>query len=237
MLSSLSGLEIFNYISLYMPIPILLLIFVIIFIKFKENKKRKIEEQFLNFLYTISGKLKQKVALEQAVYESIGLRKDELGTEFKKSFKPNYSFEQVLDDFSKRMNSKKISSITNLIITLKNSKVELSQALESISSELWSMWLLEKERDEKLNLIANMVLINGMVFTPLAIGIIQGIFLSTVYPSVQFFIMSSMIISVLIYCVIKNKLYEAALLIPIGIFLASFSFLLPIKIYLHIPLI
>jgi hypothetical protein len=203
----------------------------------RKNRKKKIENQFSNLLYTLSEKLKANVAIEQAIYDCISMRKDELGREFVKSFKPNYSFEEILEDFAKRMNSQKISNTTRLIISLKKSGVGIADALEKISSEFWSIDLIEKEREEKTSLIAKMIFVNGSIFTPMMLGIIQGIFLTRVYPSIQIFITFLAIISMIIFGIIEEESFEIIFLIPISIFFAFLSFLIPIKIYLHIPLI
>ncbi len=139
---------------------------------------RVMEDALPDVLQEIADNIRSGRSVESAFKEVADVRDDRLGNELKRASEEmlHTSFEAAMRAFAQRTGSRMIIRIISLVLIAVESGASLANVLEKISSELWKVYILKKDREAKSATNASVILWGGAALTPAIIGFILGIF-------------------------------------------------------------
>jgi flagellar protein FlaJ len=127
---------------------------VALFYYFRQKRVDNLEEQFPNFLRDIAEFKRSGMPLNQAIQSATKNDYGKLGVEVQKMAKElswGFPFQQALVKFANRSNSKIINRAVSIIIVAQETGGEVTNVLETVSSDLRKLKEIEKERKSKLS--------------------------------------------------------------------------------------
>lgn len=139
---------------------------------------RVMEDALPDVLQEIADNIRSGRSVESAFKEVADVRDDRLGNELKRASEEmlHTSFEAAMRAFAQRTGSRMIIRIISLVLIAVESGASLASVLEKISSELWTVYILKRNREAKSSTNAAVILWGGAALTPAIIGFILGIF-------------------------------------------------------------
>lgn len=225
-----AGLEAVKSVA-YLSLPFAV-IALVLFIKnvIDSQQNEELEKLFPEFLKGLSKRLKSGMALESAVDDITKLEDNVITMELKMSIGQRKSFDESLAAFASKFRSRMLKKTVDLIVAAHQSGSSLSEILDRVAEEFWSIYLVKKEKSDRTGESAAMIFANGAILSPLMLGMIQGIFLNNFYMIFVVFMLALAVISTMFYGLLKDDMLTAILLLPVSICLAAVSFVAPIMV-------
>lgn len=144
----------------------------------KAGRMRNMEDALPDVLNEIAENIRSGRSVESAFKEVADVRTDLIGKELRRASEEMLytSFEAAMRAFAQRTGSRALIRIISLVLIAVESGASLANVLEKIAGELWTVYILKKDREAKSATNASVILWGGVTFTPGIIGFILGIF-------------------------------------------------------------
>lgn len=191
----------------------------------EKKRLRKLENSMPSVLREIADKVKSGISIETSIKEIGETRKDLIGREFKLIVEDTkqYSLTDSLHRFANRNKSKIISRIVSVITLAILTSAEIGDVLRKISDDLWSIYMLDMEREMKTKSSAMLILLSSVVVTPGIAGLILAMFGQSIVEvtrkmlitNVSYFILCFIVYAAIMYGIILNRMKQSVALIPI----------------------
>ncbi|MDI6887053.1 MAG: type II secretion system F family protein [Candidatus Thermoplasmatota archaeon] len=207
------------------------------------RKVRRIEKALSEALSELSESLKSGYSLEHSLKETAEKRKDALGKELQILMKDmeQYPLKEALLRFGKRSNSRAISRVVSILNIALEADANLAEVIKRISEELWSGYILEREREAKVGTYSVLIILCSALLIPGIIGFIFGAFgpafakdkpgeYQALLTAFQYFVVALGACGALMSGCVTGKLKQAFLLIPTFMFIAYIAFIGAVKL-------
>lgn len=139
---------------------------------------RKIEEALAEVLSDLTEYLKGGYSLESALKEVAEKRRDPLGKELQILMKDlgDHTLKEALIRFGKRSNSRAVMRVTSILNIALETNANLADVVKRVSEDLWTGYILERERESKVSSYSFLTLLTASLLIPGIIGFIFGAF-------------------------------------------------------------
>lgn len=207
------------------------------------KRVRKIEKGLSEALSELVESLKSGYSFEHSLKETAEKRKDALGKELQILMKDlrDHPLKEALLRFSKRSGSKAISRVVSIINIALESSANLAEVTKRISEELWSGYILEREREAKVGTYSILTLLCSALLIPGIIGFIFGAFgpafaekkpieYQALLTDFEYFILALGACGSLMSGCITGKLKQALLLTPTFMLIAYLALIGAVKL-------
>ena len=142
------------------------------------KKTRKIEDTIPDILTEVAANIRSANSVESSFRDVAAVRTDYSGRLLKITCERmnQTSFSQAMQEFGLKTKSVAVQRIVSLINIAIESGASIADVLEKISEELFSIYSLRQDRENKSGTNASVILWGGVLFTPGIIGFILGFF-------------------------------------------------------------
>ncbi|MEW6069173.1 MAG: type II secretion system F family protein [Candidatus Thermoplasmatota archaeon] len=218
---------------------------------FQARRVKKLEKALSEVLSELSESLKSGYSLEHGLKETAERRKDALGKELQILMKDlgEHPLKEALLRFGKRSNSRPVSRVVSIINIAIETNADLAEVIKRISEELWSGYILEREREAKVGMYSVLIMLCAALLIPGVIGFIFGAFgpppaiaqhdpakyqamvdkHQATVDDFRYFVIALGVCGALMSGCITGKLKQSLFLIPTFMFIAYIGFISGVK--------
>ena len=142
----------------------------------QEKRAQEIERTAPDFLRQLSSMLQVGLSFENAMEDMSQYGEGPLYDEMRRSIieiRMGRNFDDAWRAMSKRLKSKELERVFNIILDGRKSGSSISRVLEDISDDLRDLLALKRERKSSVMMSVMFLLISAIVATPFAIGMVS----------------------------------------------------------------
>ncbi len=219
----------FSMLDIFTSVPYIIVSMVFlglaIFFEMRLHSRSLLDRLFPAFLSNIVKNLEAGISIEQAFYDVSRKSGNYLGNKIMEIYSDKMSFDENLQAAAGNLPSKLVRRTFSIIMAARKAGASMSETVQKISEDFMSMYLLHREKLEKMRLEATLVLFIGVVFTPLTLAVFLGMFqIADVGLPLPYLLLAAAASSTLFYGIIMEKELTSMLLVPFALMIASITF-------------
>jgi len=204
-------------------------------ISISKKKTRRVEDDIPDVLTEVSANIRSANSVESSLRDVATVRTDYTGRLLQATCQRmnETSFSQAMEEFGLKAKSVTVQRIVSLINIAIESGASIADVLDKISSELFSIYSLRQERENKSATNASVILWGGVTFTPGIIGFILGFFnagagvpLGSAPDIIKSFLIFFAIECAFMHAVAMGSMKVDMIRVPFYMFMAQFIFVL-----------